>query len=174
MLEQDGDDYAKAIIPDDEMVIPCRTREIHSHPVIFPKLPDLPDLPGTGLSEEERRKETKLIKIAALKWKLVGLTNKGHVLVLDGLYDEYYTGTWHYVCKSAQTILYPRSNGDIQLPNFSEIDKVKENPAFHVTAGDDGGEIPPEVELSSDTMLITDVSYLASISSEFLSKTLNA
>ena len=174
IVELDKDESAKAIIPDNEMVIPCQIQEVNRDPMKSPKLPDLPDLPGTGLSEEERRKETKLIKIAILTWKLVGLTNKGHVLVLDGLYDEDSTGTWRYVCKSAQTILYPHSNGDIQLPNYSEIGKVKENPAFHVTTGDDGGERPPEVELSSDTMLITHVSHIASTSSEFLSKTLNA
>ena len=173
MVGLDEDESTKAIIPDNEMVIPCQAREINSNPVKVPKLPDLPDLLGTGLSEEECRKETKLIKIAVLDTNLVGLTNKGHVLVLDGLYDENFTGTWRYVCKSAQTILYPCSNGDIQLPNYSEIDKVKKHPAFHVTASDDGEERPPEAEFSSDTMLITDVSHIASINSEFLSKTLN-
>ena len=168
MVGLDKDESMKAIIPDNETVIPCQTQEINSDPVKFSKLPDLPDLQGTGLSEEERRKEIKLIKIATLISKLVGLTNKGHVLVLDGLYNKDFTGTWRYVCKSAQTILYLRSNDDTQLPNYSEIDKVKGHPAFHVTTGDDGGEIPPEVEFSSDTMLITDVSHISSISSEFL------
>ena len=170
MVELDKDESAKAIIPDNEMAIPCQTREINSNPVKFRKLPDLPDLLGTGLSEEERRMETKLIKIAAPRWNLIGLTNKGHVLMLHGLRDKDFNGTWRYVCRSAQTILCSRSNGDIQLPNFSEIDKVKDHPAFHVTTGDDGGEIQPEVELTSDTMFITHVSYIVLISSGPLSK----
>ena len=64
-------------------------------------LPDLPELPETGLSEEERRKETKLIKIAATHDCFIGLTNKGHVLRLDRLSHEDSSGTWHYVRKSA-------------------------------------------------------------------------
>ena len=139
-------------------------------PVKLPELPDLPDLPGTGLSEEERRRETKLIKIAALPYRFIGLTNKGHVLMLNGLSDEDYIGAWDYVRKSAQTILYRHSNGDTQLPNYSEIDKVKKHSAFRTNTGGDGEARPPEVELSSDTMLITDVSHIALISSEFLSK----
>ena len=170
IAELDKDESTKAIIPDDGTVIPCHTWEINQDPVKLPILPELPDFPGTGLPEEERMKEIKLIKIAALSHELVGLTNKGHVLVLDGLYDEDPTGTWHYVCMRAQTILYLYSNDDTQLPNFSEIDKVKQHPAFHPSIGDDGQPRPPEVELSLDTMLITDVSYITSISSEFISK----
>ena len=70
--------------------------------------------------------------------------------------------TWIYVCKSAQTILHLYSNGDTQLPNYSEIDKVKEHPAFHTTIGDNGQERPLELEFPSDTMLITDVSNVTS------------
>ena len=167
MAELDRDGSSQAIIPDDRMVIPCQTREINKDPVKLPKLPNLPDLLGTGLSEEERRKETRLIKIAALAYRLVGLTNKGHVLMLDGLDDEDSTRIWHYVCKNAQAILYPYSNSDPQLPNYSEIGKVKEHSAFHTTTGNNGQERPPKVELSSDTMFITDVSYIASIGSGF-------
>ena len=56
---------------------------------------------------------------------------------------------------------------DPQLPNYSEIDKVKEHSAFRTTTGDDGQERPPQVALSSDTMLITHVSYIAWMHSEF-------
>ena len=63
--------------------------------------------------------------------------------------------------------MYLYSNRDIQLGNYSEIDKVKKHPAFHTAAGNDGKARPPEVELSSDMMLITDVSYVASIISGF-------
>ena len=71
-----------------EAVIPCRTRDFKMDPVKLPGLPDLPDLPATGLPEEERRKETRLIKIAACDNRLIGLTNKGHVLKLDGMHGE--------------------------------------------------------------------------------------
>ena len=49
----------------------------------------------------------------------------------------------------------------MQLPYYSEIDKVKEHSTFRTITGDDGQERPPQVELSSDTMLITHVSYIA-------------
>jgi len=60
----------------------------------------------------------------------------------------------------------PFSNRDAQLPGYSEIDEVKNHPVFHTTTGNDGKEKPPQVELSSDTMLITDVSYIASMGSQ--------
>ena len=49
----------------------------------------------------------------------------------------------------------------------TEIDKVKEHLAFHITIGDNGQERPPEVELPSDTMLITNVSYITLMNSGF-------
>ena len=174
MAKLDKDESTKAILPDNRMVIPCQTWEIKMDPVKLPKLPDLPDLPETELTEEERRKETKLIKIADLLFRFVRLTNKGHVLMSVNLPSEeyiwrwnYFTRAWDYVRKSAQTILYPHSNGDTQMPYYSEIDKVKKHWAFRTTTGSDGEARPPEVELSSDTMLITDVSYIASIISGF-------
>ena len=57
-------------------------------------------------------------------------------------------------------------NYGTQLPNYSEIDKVKKHPTFHTTTGNDGKDGPPQVELSSDTMLITHVSYIASMGSQ--------
>ena len=166
MAELDEDESTKAIVPDNEAVIPCHTWEINKDPIKLPILPDLPDLPATGLSEEERRKDTKLIKIAAFNNCLVGLTNKGHVLKIGGLTDENSVQIWRYV-SSISMIWYPFLNCDAQLPNYSEVDKVKEHPAFRTTTGDDGQERPPQVELSLDTMLITHVSYIARISSEF-------
>ena len=103
MAELGKDEFTN--IPYDGTVIPCHFWEINDDPVKLPPLPDLPDLPGTGLPEEERQKETKLIKIAAFDASLIGLTNKGHVLMLDGLYSEGYSVTWLYVRMSAQTIL---------------------------------------------------------------------
>jgi len=165
MIELDKDESTKAIVPDDGTVIPCHTWEINQDPVKFPILPDLPDLPATGLSEEERRKETKLIKIAAFDNCLVGLTNKGHVLKIDGLTDEDSIQIWRYVSEDVRLVWHCSYHGT-QLPNYSEIDKVKEHSAFRTITGDDGQERPPQVELSSDTMLITHVSYIIPIGSQ--------
>lgn len=165
MAELDKDNSTKAIVSDDDTVIPCHTWEINKDPIKLPILPDLPDLTATGLSEEERRKDTKLIKIAAFDNCLVGLTNKGHVLKIDGLSDEDSIQIWRYV-SSAQIIWYPFLNCDGQLPNYSEIDKVKEHSAFRTTTGDDGQERPPQVEFSSDTMLITHVSHITRMRSD--------
>ena len=88
------------LVPDHDTMIPCQTRELRVDPTKLPALPDLPDLSATGLSEEERRKETRLIKIAACYNYLIGLTNKGHVLKLDGFGMEDRTRIWHYVSKN--------------------------------------------------------------------------
>lgn len=104
MAELDLNESTKAIVADNGTVIPCHTWEINKDPVKLPILPDLPDLPATGLHQEELRKETKLIKIAALDHCLIGLTNKGHVLKIDGLTDEDFVQIWHYVSKNARMI----------------------------------------------------------------------
>ena len=164
MEESDENESTKAIVPEGGRVIPCHTLEIHEDPVKLPALPDLPELPGTGLSEEERGKETKLIKIAVFRFRLIGLTNKGHVLKMDDLWTA--NSVWCYVSESALAVWRAFLNCDAQLPNYSEIDKVKEHPVFRAITGDDGHERPPQVELLSDTMLITHVSYIASMSSQ--------
>lgn len=102
--ELDKDESTKAIVPDNETVIPCHTWEMNKDPFKLPILPDLPDLPAVGLSEKEYEKETKLIKIAALDTCLVGLTNKGHVLKIDGLTDEDSVQIWSYVSRNASAI----------------------------------------------------------------------
>ena len=166
MAELDKDESTKAIVPDGGTVIPCYTWEVNIDPVKLPILPKLPTLPATGLPEEECRKETKLIKIAAFSDCLVGLTNKGHVLKIDGLGKGKVTGTWCYVSKSAWMIWHPFLNYDAQLPNYSEIDKVKKHKAFLSTTGNINQQRPPQAELLSDTMLITHVSCISSITSE--------
>jgi len=155
----DLDASTKAIVPEGGTVIPCHTWEINKDPVKLPILPDLPDLAETGLPEEELRKETKLIKIAAFDNSLVGLTNKGHVLKIDGLTDEDSIQIWRYVSESARMTWTPfLLSRDVQLPYYSEIDKVKEHSAFRAVTGEDGQEtLAPQVDLSSDTMLITHV-----------------
>ena len=93
-------DRDESIVPEGGTVMPCHTWEIKKDPVKLPILPDLPDLLETGLSEEECRKDTKLIKIAAFNTCLIGLTNKGHVLKMDKLDAENSTLVWDYVSES--------------------------------------------------------------------------
>ena len=97
MKELDKDESTKAIVPKGETVIPCHTWEMNVDLIKLPTLPDLPNLPATGLPEKEHRKETKLIKIAAGYGFIVGLTNKGHVLKIDGINKDENIGTWYYV-----------------------------------------------------------------------------
>ena len=167
MAKLDKDKSTRAVVLDGETVIPCHTWEVEMDPVKLPCIPSLPDLQMTGLPEEERRKKTKLIKITSIDHSLIGLTNKGHVLKIDGLASEHSICTWRYVSENTRVILLPSFNRDTQLPNFSEIGEVKKHPAFHATTGNGGEEKPPQVELLSDTMLITHVSDIASKSSKF-------
>ena len=104
MVELDKDESTKAIVPENTTVIPCHTFEVHKDPLKLPILPNLPDLRATGLPEEEGRKETKLIKIAAFDNCLVGLTNKGHVLKIDGLTDEDSVQIWQYVSNNVLAV----------------------------------------------------------------------
>ena len=166
MAKLDEDESTNAIVPDGGTVIPCHTWEINLDPIKLPILPRLPDLLATGLSEEEHRKETKLIKISAFDNSLVGLTNKGHVLKMGDLFGDYSAQVWHYVSERVQMIWHPFLNYDTQLPNYSEIDRIKEHFTFSMTTGNNSKE-GPQAELSSDTMLITHVSYITLISSEF-------
>ncbi|OSX65942.1 hypothetical protein POSPLADRAFT_1165938 [Postia placenta MAD-698-R-SB12] len=117
-------------------VIPCYPWNLQNvHPVRLPPIPDqaLPRLTGTGLSHEELDDETKLIKIASMDNIIVGLTNKGHVLMYVRLTGEsaYRRGGWRY------------------LPEFSELKNVREHPTF--TKRDTHLEAP-------DTMRITHIS----------------
>ena len=102
--EMDKYGSAKVVVSNNETAIPCHTFSIHMDPVKVPTLPDLPDLPSTGLPEGEHKKETKLIKIAACYKSLIGLTNKGHVLKLDGLQDENSMLIWHYVSENIDNL----------------------------------------------------------------------
>lgn len=167
VAELNKDESTKAVVPDGGAVIPCYTWEMKRDPVRLPVLPDLPDLPATGLLEKERKQETKLIKIAAFDNCLVGLTNKGHVLKIDGMSDENSIQIWSYVSGNTRIIWDPFLDDATQLPNYSEVDKVKENQAFCTTTDEHGQERPPQVQLSSDTMHITHVGYPASGPCEF-------
>ncbi|TFY78827.1 hypothetical protein EWM64_g5186 [Hericium alpestre] len=94
--------------------ISCAPWILQKDPFRLLVIPALPDLPDTGLSEEQLAEETKLIKIAAYDCHIVGLTNKGHVLKFGDLSSEvsYTRGHWEY------------------LPQFSEAARVAEHPTF--------------------------------------------
>lgn len=96
-MDERGDRQAYAT-PDHH--IPCVAWPLRADPLRLPHIPHLPELQNTGVSEEERSKETTLIKIAAFDNHLIGLTNKGHVLKFGGLSDENSfdrTTRWQYV-----------------------------------------------------------------------------
>ena len=151
-----------AFAPAHEAVIPCQTLEFKIDPLKLPSLPDLPDLLTTGLSGEELKKETKLIKIAACNDSLIGLTNKGHVLKLDRMEYEDGPRTWRYVSKNVcSDASFLRCGA--QLPYYSEINELKKVPGFRPTTGSNGQKRPPQVESTSDTLLITHVSNTAPI-----------
>ena len=163
MGELDRDRSTRAIVSGDGTVIPCHAWEMKKDPVKLPVLPYLPDLPSTGIPKKERKKNTKLIKIAAFDNSMIGLTNKGHVLKIDGLTGGDSIRSWRYVSGCTRVILDPYSNSDTQLPNYSEIEKVKEHSVFRsATSGGGQQQQQPQVQLSSDTMHITHVSYILS------------
>jgi SCF-associated factor 1 len=80
--------------------IPCHVWEIEYDPIKLNPLPDdLPRLDMAASGEEEEEEPVKLIKIAAMENNMVGLTNRGHVLLYDDLGGEstVSTGHWKYV-----------------------------------------------------------------------------
>jgi len=85
----------------------------------------------------EMKDETKLIKIAAFDNNLIGLTNEGHVLKFDSLSNEASSarGQWTY------------------LPNFSEVDRVRQHPVFSPPEGEEKLMLEPP-----ETMQITHIS----------------
>ena len=105
MGELDGDRSTRAIVSGNGTAIPCHVWGMEHDPFKLPPLPDLPDLPSTGIPKKERKKSTKLIKIAAFDSSMVGLTNKGHVLKIDGLTDEDSVRHWRYVSGHAQVTM---------------------------------------------------------------------
>ena len=81
-------------------LIPCVTWSLRADPLRIPRIPQLPELESTGISQEESLEATTLIKIAAFDNHLIGLTNKGHVLKFGDLSNENSfnrTTRWQYV-----------------------------------------------------------------------------
>ena len=103
-MDEEGDRNAYGT---EDHRIPCVTWSLRADPLRIPPIPQLPDLESTGVSQEERSKETTLIKIAAFDNHLIGLTNKGHVLKFGDLSNEYSfdrTTRWQYVSHPASSL----------------------------------------------------------------------
>jgi len=116
----------------EENIIPCITWDLDIIPTRLPPIPALPDLPNTGDTKSD---PTQLIQIAGLDNHIVGLTNHGHVLKYGSLHDETGVphGRWEY------------------LPQFSEVDRVREQPTFSDES--DAAKLEPP-----QTMKITHIS----------------
>ena len=76
--------------------IPCATWALDLEPT---RLPSIPALPHLASGESAEQKPTHLIQIAGLDNHLIGLTNKGHVLMFGSLDNEMTIsrGHWQYV-----------------------------------------------------------------------------
>jgi len=85
IMDERGDCHAR---PTPDHTIPCVPMTLRADPLRIPHIPQLPELNDTGLSQEEKSKETVLVKIAAFDNSLIGLTNKGHVLKFGDLSNE--------------------------------------------------------------------------------------
>ncbi|KAI0825634.1 regulator of chromosome condensation 1/beta-lactamase-inhibitor protein II [Irpex lacteus] len=100
--------------------IPCHVWHVDEG-MIMVKLPDLeeydlPKISTDGQDGEEDKESTKIVKIAGLDNAVVGLTNKGHVVMFRGLEGQ-------------ETALTP-GNRWRYLPYFSEVEKVREDPVW--------------------------------------------
>lgn len=142
----EGEDPAEANEGNGEMVV---------------KLPDLaeyelPELASHGV-EKDKEERTKIVKIAGLDCQLVALTNKGHVVRFRGLDREAAVTSagratkWEYVSVDLLAFFMPSvTEGCIrvdprlirtQLPYFSEVEKVREDPVW---TDEKNGLKPPE------------------------------
>jgi SCF-associated factor 1 len=73
-------------------VIPCSIWELHQEPTRLPPLPQLPELLRGSVEP------MKLVKLAALESRLIGLTNHGHVLSISVESDiSVRSERWEYV-----------------------------------------------------------------------------
>ncbi|KAF8906225.1 regulator of chromosome condensation 1/beta-lactamase-inhibitor protein II [Gymnopilus junonius] len=108
-MDSEGDKRVYAAQGD---IIPCVPWDLDITPTRLPPIPTLPDLPNTG--DTEKSNAAQLVQIAGFDNHIVGLTNHGHVLKYGSLHDETGVphGRWEY------------------LPHFSEVDRLREQPAF--------------------------------------------
>lgn len=136
------------VIPDfnsKDKLLRCDMQILRFDPKILPPLPSsLPRLtPGECLKEKP-----KLVKIAAMHSHLIGLSNEGHVLKFCELHNEYDSdwGYWEYVRFNMYIISGISTSTlhfSLQLPFFSEVDRVRTHPLFCQSSGG-RGLIPPE------------------------------
>ncbi|KAJ2934851.1 hypothetical protein H1R20_g2272, partial [Candolleomyces eurysporus] len=117
-----------------EKEIPCATFTIDSLNLTrLPALPELPPLKKTGV--EESSPIPQLIQIAGLEGYLIGLTNFGHVLKFGKLddADAASSGSWNY------------------LPQFSNIDLIRQNKVFNETNGEASVAAPDAMKITHIT-----------------------
>ena len=91
-LDIEGD---KKAIPTPDGTIPCITWSFSEDPFRLPSIPELPSVKG----DDEEQSPTQLVKIAGLDGHIVGLTNRGHVLIYRSVETApaAQLGRWHYV-----------------------------------------------------------------------------
>lgn len=132
MRDMDGEGDNKILATEDG-TIPCTPWDLDINPTRLPSIPSLPDLLNTG--NPKTSKTTELVQIAAFDNHIVGLTNYGHVLKFGSLNDENGAsqGRWEY------------------LPEFSEIERVKEHPLFSTASETERLTAPETMQITHIT-----------------------
>ncbi|KAG9019201.1 hypothetical protein FRB90_005276 [Tulasnella sp. 427] len=147
-LDESQEHKASHTEVDGEDVIPCSSHSITASPLILPPIPhNLPELghategfevtldaSGKIVEAKHLDEGVKLVRIGAGDNFIIGLTNKGHVLsidvsgggeVEDGQGLEWLRGQWRSRLRQ----------GWVYLPQYSEVEQVKQNPVFADTSG---------------------------------------
>lgn len=106
-------DQSKKARANEHHEIPCITWNVDSVDLTrLPPLPDLPPLRSSGNAEYNQ--PPRIIQIAGLDSRIVGVTNQGHVLIFGGLSNAAVVAdsNWEY------------------LPHFSDLDVVRQHKTF--------------------------------------------
>ncbi|KAG9006088.1 hypothetical protein FRB94_000993 [Tulasnella sp. JGI-2019a] len=132
-LDALSDDDSSQARPDDDKVVPCTTMEISAAPLLLPEIPqDLPELTPEG----DDRVDTQIVRIAAGDEFLIGLTNKGHVLSIN-LRSP--TGVpW------LKNEFIQKRIGWVYRPEYSEIDRIKQDPVWATAEGETNKPVAPK------------------------------
>ncbi|TEB36688.1 RCC1/BLIP-II [Coprinellus micaceus] len=118
-----GPDQSKRARANDKREISCLTWDVNS--VELTRLPHLPELPTLGdIGNAEDDQPPRIVQIAGLDSRIVGVTDQGHVLAFGRLSDaeDISNSTWEY------------------LPNFSDLNLVRRHKTFA-----DNLAVPPDV-----------------------------